>query len=73
MITEEKFIEDLKDLLEIEIDITLETDLLDIDEWDSFSAKLFLVMCKEQYGVDVEPVELAEVIFVGDLYNVVCK
>ena len=39
MITTEVFINDFKALLSSEAEITLDTDLLDIDEWDSFSAQ----------------------------------
>ena len=64
-------IEDFKALLSSEEEITLDTDLLDIDEWDSFSAMSFLAMIEEKYGIKVEPFAIAEAILVEDLYEIV--
>ena len=47
------------------------TDLLDIDELDSFSAMSFLAMIEEKYGIKVEPFAIAEAILVEDLYEIV--
>ncbi len=71
MVTEEQFLKDFKDLLKSSIDIGMETDLLDIDEWDSFSAISFLSMIEEKYGVKAEPFTVAEAIFVEDLYHII--
>ena len=46
MVTQEQFLKDFKELLSREDDIQMEQDLLDIDEWDSFSAISFLNMIK---------------------------
>lgn len=71
MISKEQFIEDFKGLLSTKQDIDMETDLLDIEGWDSFSAISFLAMIDEKYGVKAEPFNVAEAIFVEDLYNIV--
>lgn len=71
MITEEQFINDFKELLSTKQDIDMETDLLDIDGWDSFSAISFLSMIDEKYGVKAEPFNVAEAIFVEDLYHII--
>ena len=71
MITTEIFINDFKALLSSDAEITLDTDLLDIDEWDSFSAMSFLAMIEEKYGIKVEPFAIAEAILVEDLYEIV--
>lgn len=73
MPSEEKFVDDLMELFEIKEKISLNTDLLDIENWDSFSAVSFLVMVEEKYGVKAEPFEIAEAIYVEDLYNIVLK
>ena len=73
MISEEQFITDLKELLETDSDITLETDLLEINEWGSLSAVEFLVMIEDRYGIKAEPFSVAEAVFVEDLYNIVSK
>lgn len=71
MITTDIFINDFKTLLSSNAEITLETDLLDIDEWDSFSAMSFLAMIDEKYGIKVEPFTIAEAISVEDLYEII--
>ena len=49
----------------------MDQDLLDIDEWDSFSAISFLNMIKEKYQVEAKPFAIAEAVLVEDLYNVI--
>ncbi|MCR5339894.1 MAG: hypothetical protein K6E60_00965 [Saccharofermentans sp.] len=71
MVSEEQFIKDLKELLSTDKDIDMNTDLLEIDEWDSLSSAAFLVMINENYGIYAEPFSVAEAIFVEDLYHIV--
>lgn len=71
MVTQEQFLKDFKDLLSREDEIQMEQDLLDIDEWDSFSAISFLNMIKEKYQVEAKPFAIAEAVLVEDLYNVI--
>ena len=73
MISKEQFITDLKELLETDSDITLDTDLLEINEWGSLSAVEFLVMIEDRYGIKAEPFSVAEAVFVEDLFNIVSK
>ena len=70
MIPEEQFLKDLRELLETDEDITMDTDLLEIDCWGSLSSVEFLVMIEEKYGVKAEPFTVAEAIFVEDLYRI---
>jgi len=71
MVSEEQFIKDLKELLATDEDIDMNTDLLEIDAWDSLSSAAFLAMINEKYGIDAEPFAVAEAIFVEDLYRIV--
>lgn len=71
MVSKEQFMDDFKGLLSTKQDIDMDTDLLDIEGWDSFSAISFLAMIDEKYGVKAEPFNVAEAIFVEDLYNIV--
>ena len=48
MITQEQFLKDFKEFLSLEDDIQKDQDLLEIDEWDSFSAISFLNRIKEK-------------------------
>ncbi|MCR5685457.1 MAG: hypothetical protein K6G81_08595 [Lachnospiraceae bacterium] len=71
MVSKEQFLEDFKRSLNIKTDITLDTDLLDIDEWSSFSMVLFISMVEEKYGIKAEPFCVAEAVFLEDLYHIV--
>lgn len=71
MISQEQFLKDFKELLSTKDDISMDTDLLEIDLWDSFSAVSFLAMIKDKYGIEAEPFAVAEAIFVEDLYHIV--
>ncbi len=71
MVSKEQFLEDFKNMLGKKSDITLDTDLLDIDEWSSFSMVFFISMAEERYGIKVEPFSVAEALFVEDLYRIV--
>ena len=73
MVSREQFLNDLKELLATDGEITMDTDLLEIDAWDSYSAVSFLAMIHEKYGIDAQPFEVAEAVFVEDLYKVVTK
>ena len=73
MFEPEQFLKDFKELLPCEDDVQMEQDLLDIDEWDSFSAISFLNMIKEKYQIKAEPFMIAEAVLVEDLYNAIRK
>ena len=73
MISTEQFLNDFKALLSTSENVDLDTDLLDIDGWDSFSAISFLSMIEDKYGVKAEPFTVAEAIFVEDLYSIVAN
>ncbi len=73
MVSQERFLQDLKELLETEADINMDTDLLDIDEWDSFSAVSFIEMIDQKYKIKAEPFTVAEAVLVEDLYSIVEK
>lgn len=71
MVKQEQFLNDFKELLSREDEIQMDQDLLDIDEWDSFSAISFLNMIKEKYQIEAKPFAIAEAVLVEDLYNVI--
>lgn len=71
MIKEEQFLTDLKDMLKAEEEIEMDTDLMDIENWDSFSMMAFIAMAEEKYGAKFEPFAIAGAVLVEDLYSVV--
>ena len=71
MIKEEQFLTDLKDMLKAEEEIEMDTDVMDIENWDSFSMMDFIAMAEEKYGAKFEPFAIAGAVLVEDLYSVV--
>ena len=71
MVSQEQFLKDFKEPLSTNEEISMDTDLLEIDVWDSYSAVSFLAMISEKYGIEAEPFTVAEAIFVEDLYRIV--
>lgn len=71
MVNEEKFLSDLRAMLKNEGEIDMDTDLMDIENWDSFSMMSFIAMAEEIYGAKFEPFAIAGAVLVEDLYNVV--
>lgn len=73
MISEEKFLIDLKEALLLDDEINMDTDLLDLNGWDSFSAMSFISMANDKYGITVEPFAVAEAILIEDLYAIIAN
>lgn len=67
----EQFIEKMMDVMDIEVNITADTVLTDLDEWDSLSLVSFMAMANATYGKKVltEDVKMAKTI--ADLYALV--
>lgn len=71
MINEVEFLDSLKGMLSTEDDIEMETDLMDLEGWDSFSMMSFIAMAEEKYGIKLKPFTVAGAVLVEDLYDVV--
>lgn len=71
MINEKQFLEDMRFMLKTECELEMDTDLMDIDNWDSFSMMSFIALAEEKYGAKFEPFAIAGAVLVEDLYNVV--
>lgn len=69
MITEEIFLKDVREMLSIEDGLTLDTDLMDVENWDSFSMMSFIAMAGEKYNIELQPFSIAGAIYIEDLYN----
>lgn len=68
MVTEQQFLQDLSEMLGGEA-LLMETDLLDVEEWDSFSKVDFLALAEERYGAILPKFDVAVAESVRDLYN----
>ena len=67
----EQFIDNLSDVLDCEEEITTETVLEEIEEWDSLSYVAFVAMAKGGYGKNVVASDVRAAETVADLYNLV--
>lgn len=71
---EEKFIEQLKDVLEIEDRaLSMNDKFREYDEWDSLAYLSVIAMMDEEYDVQIEESEFKKLQTVGDLYSAVIK
>ena len=67
----DEFIIKLTDIMDTDAQLTLETKLSDVEEWDSLSAVAFYSFCDSKLGkkIDVEALKAAQ--NVNDLYKLV--
>ena len=69
--TVEEFLKKLKEMMDTETELTLETKLSDVEEWDSLSLVTFLSFCNARLNRPVEPEEIKSAQTVNDLYKFV--
>lgn len=68
--SEQEFLKAMKeDILDIEDEITLETELLDFAEWDSLGVVDFIAMANISCGKKIKRADVADAQTFGDLYN----
>lgn len=67
----EKFIGYLQEILETTKVLTMDTELKNIEEWDSLSIVSFAAMANIEYGVTLNASQVKEAKTVRDLYNLV--
>lgn len=68
-----KFLENLLDILDVEVVITLDTYLADIEEWDSLSIISFAAMADIQYGKKLTATNIKKAQTVNDLFALVSE
>jgi len=68
----EKFLETIKEALEVEdVEVKLDDNLADFDSWDSISRLSLIALLDENFEVEVADAEFEETETVGDLFNLV--
>ena len=67
----EEFLTNFKRIIETDEDLTLDTKLEDLNDWDSFSLTDFLAFCDEHTSRRIETDELKDAKTVNDLYKVI--
>jgi len=69
---EKKFLETIKEALEVEdVEVKLDDNLADFDSWDSISRLSLIALLDENFEVEVADAEFEETETVGDLFNLV--
>ena len=67
--TKEIFLERMADILDEEDEITLDTNLSELDEWDSLSIVSYVAMANAACGKKVDVKSVREAVTIQDLYN----
>ena len=68
---EKDFLEKMMDILDCEQEITMDSILSDIEEWDSLSFVSFLAMANASYGKKVIPANVKAAKTIADLFEIV--
>lgn len=71
--TEKDFLAELTDLMDTEDEIVMETNLSDVEEWDSLSRVAFMALAATKGGGKVTPMEVKEAQKVRDLYELLTR
>ncbi|MBF0135493.1 MAG: phosphopantetheine-binding protein [Magnetococcus sp. DMHC-1] len=67
----EAFLEQLAEILDTDIELTFDTVLSTIEEWDSLAWLHFMTLADETYGKQIKGKDLAKCKTVQDLYGMV--
>lgn len=69
--TENAFIEKMVDLMDTEDELTMDTKLMDLEEWDSLSFVSFIAFANAQAGKKLTPDMVRSAKTVSDLYHLI--
>ena len=69
IMNEKEFIDKMIDLMDTEEEINMDSNLADIEEWDSLSYISFLAFCRTTTEKKVSPAEVKGAKTIRDLYN----
>lgn len=67
--TKENFIERMTDILDAEDEISFNTNLGEIEEWDSLSIVSYIAMANAACGKKVDVKKVREAVTIQDLYD----
>ena len=69
IMTKENFIERMTDILDAEDEISFNTNLGEIEEWDSLSIVSYIAMANAACGKKVDVKKVREAVTIQDLYD----
>lgn len=67
---ENEFVEKMVELMDTEAELTMDTELAEVEEWDSLSYVAFLAMARANSDRKVKPIDVRNAKTVRDLYNI---
>ena len=67
--TKETFLEKMADILDAEEEISFDTELSGLEEWDSLSIGSYIAMANASCGMKVDVKKVREAVTIGDLYD----
>jgi len=67
MMTKEEFLEQMQDVLQTDAELTMDTVLADLDEWDSLSMMALMAFLDKNFGVKVKIVDLKALATIADI------
>ena len=67
--TKDTFIEKMADILDAEEEISFDTELSGLEEWDSLSIVSYIAMANASCGMKVDVKKVREAVTIGDLYD----
>ena len=65
--TKEEFLVEMQDVLQTEVNLTMETILTDLDEWDSLAMMATMAFLDKKFGVKVKIADLKTLATIGDI------
>ena len=65
--TKEEFLVEMQDVLQTEVNLTMETILTDLDEWDSLAMMATMAFLDKKFGVKVKIADLKMLATIGDI------
>ena len=70
---EKEFLSEIEELLNVEEPLTMQTDLKELEEWDSLAALMFQSLVLKKTKTALKPAALKTVTTIGDLYTFLKK
>ena len=67
--TKETLLEKMADILDAEEEISFDTELSGLEEWDSLSIVSYIAMANASCGMKVDVKKVREAVTIGDLYD----
>ena len=66
-----QFLENIKDLIDTETELTVDTKFRELDEWDSLAALSTIAMVDDEYGIVISANELRQLETLGDIIRAI--